>query len=74
MDMEVLQVLQSGEIIEQYPNAKPYPECLLMTFVRNQKPLYGELAYNASADYLYIITIHWMDPARWIDPWTRRSP
>ncbi len=69
---EVFHVLQQGQILEQYPKAKPYPECLMMGFVRSNQPLYVELAYNPYLDYIYIITVHWMDPAKWIDPWTRR--
>jgi hypothetical protein len=68
----VLHVLEQGEIIEQYPKAKPYPACPMMAFVRTQQPLYVELAYNAQLNYIYIITVHWMDPAKWVDPRTRR--
>lgn len=71
---ELEHVLRFGRILEQRPTAKPYPECLMMAFVRQHEPLYVEVAYNAKADYIYIITVHWMDPAKWIDPWTRRKP
>jgi hypothetical protein len=30
------------------------------------------LAYNETDDYLYVITVHWLDPEKWEDPWTRR--
>jgi hypothetical protein len=71
---DVFTVLLTGQIIEQYPNAKPYPECLMMAFVRTQQPLYVAVAYNAQREYIYIVTVHWLDPARWQDPWTRKQP
>jgi hypothetical protein len=27
------------------------------------------LAYDEAEDYLYIITVHWLDPEKWEDPW-----
>lgn len=71
---EVLTVIFSGQIVEQYPKATPYPECLMMAFVRNQQPLYVVVAHNATAEYIYIVTVHWLDPTKWHDPWTRKEP
>lgn len=36
------------------------------------KPLYVALSYNDAEDYVYIITVHWLDPQKWEDPWTRK--
>jgi hypothetical protein len=35
------------------------------------EPLYVSCAFGGS--HAYIITVHWYDPALWIDPWTRRK-
>jgi adenine deaminase len=67
---EVFEVIEKGTILERYPNEKPYPKCLMMGMVRNQQPLYVSLAFDGH--HIIIITVHWFDPARWIDPWTRR--
>ncbi len=69
---QALQVLHEGEILEQYPRAKPHPKCLMMTLVRPDKPLYVALGYNPDRHYLHIITVHWLDPEKWEDPWTRK--
>lgn len=67
-----LRVIQEGEIIEQRPRAKPYPKCLMMAVVEPAEPLYVSLGYDQARDYLHIITVHWLDPRKWEDPWTRK--
>jgi hypothetical protein len=41
-----------------------------MALVR-EEPLYVSCAFDGS--YAYIITVHWYDPAKWVDPWTRKK-
>ena len=65
-------VIRTGEIIEEHPDTEPFPKCLLMAEVQPGKPLYVSLAYDTAEDYLYIITVHWLDPKKWADPWTRK--
>jgi len=67
---EVFSVILNGEIIEQYPRARPYPKCLFLGFVRENEPLYVSCAYDG--ERVRIITVHWFDPERWIDYRTRR--
>ena len=68
-----LQVLTEGEIIEQRPEAMPFPKCLMMAIMENESPLYVSAGYDHTDDRLYVITVHWLDPRKWEDPWTRRS-
>ena len=68
----VIEVLTEGEIIEQRPRAKPYPQCLMMKVMADNRPLYVSLGYDRRHDRIYIITVHWLDPSRWEDPWQRR--
>ena len=68
-DADLRSVILNGEIIEQTPEAKPFPKCLVMGFVRGE-PLYVSCAFDGS--YVYIITTHWFHPEKWIDPRTRR--
>jgi hypothetical protein len=65
-------VLRNGAIIEEYPYDEQFPKFLMMAEVQPGKPLYVALAYNETDDYLYVITVHWLDPEKWEDPWTRR--
>src|SRR5436190_622019 len=67
-----IQVLTEGEIIEQRPRAKPFPKCLLMRMQEDSQPLYVSVGYDAFHDRLYVITVHWLDPRKWEDPWQRR--
>lgn len=66
---DIKQVIASGDVIEEYPDNLSYPKILLMSHVR-EEPLYVSCAFDGS--YAYIVTVHWYDPTRWIDPWTRR--
>lgn len=68
-----VQVITKGKIIEQRPRAKPYPQCLMMKIVAAHRPLYVSLGYDRQSDRIYIITVHWLDPGRWEDPWRRRG-
>jgi hypothetical protein len=45
---------------------------LMMRMIEHNRPLYVALAYDKTRDYLHIITVHWLDPSKWEDPWTRR--
>ena len=69
---QAIRVLTEGEIIEQRPRAKPFPKCLLMWMQEDNQPLYVSVGYDASHDRLYVITVHWLDPRTWEDPWQRR--
>jgi hypothetical protein len=68
---EVVEIILSGEIIEQSPRDKPYPKCLILGFVREKEPLYVSCAFDG--EIVYIITVHWQDPEKWLDPWTRKE-
>lgn len=70
---QALRVLHMGQIIEQRPRAKPFPKGLLMAMVSRERPLYVSVGYDRARDYLHVITVHWLDPRKWEDPWTRRG-
>lgn len=67
---EIKQVIYDGDIIEEYPNDKPFPSYLIMGRIRGGFPLYVVLSVEAKVN---IITVHWMDPTKWLDPKTRRE-
>jgi hypothetical protein len=69
---EALDVILHGRILEQHPYAKPLSKCLMLGFVRQSEPLYVSLAYDSAHQSVIIITAHWFDPRKWVDPWTRR--
>jgi len=67
---EIESVILTGDIVKNYPDDKPYPSCLILGYVRETEPLYVLLAYEEQA---HIITVHWLDPDKWLDPKTRRE-
>ncbi len=67
---ELGQVIMEGEIIENYPDDKPYPSCLILGKMSNSFPLYVVCALG---DGVHVITAHWLDPEKWLDPKTRRE-
>lgn len=56
-----------GQIIEDYPEDKPYPSCLILgrTFVG--EPIHSVWAYNRENCWAVLITVYRPDPDRWID-------
>ncbi|MEK7561045.1 MAG: DUF4258 domain-containing protein [Patescibacteria group bacterium] len=68
-----VRVMIDGEIIEERPRAKPYPKYLLMAPMEGNRPLYVALGYDRANERIYVITVHWLDPRLWEDPWTRRK-
>lgn len=69
-DTEMLDVIFNGDMIEETSDAFPFPKCLLMKLVRGGEPLYASVAFDG--ELAYIITVHWYDPGKWVDPWTRK--
>jgi hypothetical protein len=67
----VLKSIAEGEIIEQYPDDKPYPSCLI--YSESDGPLHSVWAYNEINSWAVLITVYRPDPQRWID-WRVRKP
>ena len=67
---ELKAAIINGVIVETYSDDKPYPSCLVMGRVKGGFPLYVVCALS---DVVNIVTAHWMDPAKWLDPITRRE-
>ncbi len=53
----VLFVVQSGEIIEDYPDDVPFPSYLILGFIENT-PLHVVLALDEESKICYIITVY----------------
>jgi hypothetical protein len=69
---ELHEALANAEIIEDYPNDKYGPSCLLLGFTRHQRPLHVQCTYP-SRPLIRIVTIYEPDPAEWIDWKVRRK-
>jgi hypothetical protein len=64
---EVYFSVMHGEVIEEYPNDKPYPSCLVMGKNFAGEPIHSVWAYNSGNGWVVLITVYRPDPARWID-------
>lgn len=71
---EVREAIQNeAKIIENYPNDKYGPSCLILGFTEQQRPLHIQCSYP-SRPVLKIVTLYEPDPAKWINFEKRRNP
>jgi hypothetical protein len=71
---EILAALDSGEIIEEYPDDVPYPSCLILGHTQSGRPLHVVCAPVVEEGRLVIITTYQPDPMRWEPGFRRRKP
>ena len=69
---EVREAIASGEVIEDYPDDKYGPSCLILGTTQAGRPLHVQCSYP-SRPLIKVITLYEPDPALWIDFRTRRS-
>jgi len=70
---DVLVVLDTGEVIEDYPNDWPYPSKLLLAQLAGQF-LHVVVAHNVTDDEMIVVTLYEPDPAKWNSDFKRRMP
>jgi hypothetical protein len=68
---QVFLVLETGDLLEERHDAKPFPKYLLMALVVPNRPLYAAASHDDKTVTIFVITVHWLDPKKWEDPWTR---
>jgi hypothetical protein len=69
----IIQSVQNGEIIEDYPKDKPYPSCLIYGNDENGNPIHSVWAYNTIKGWAVLITVYCPDPKKWIKWKIRRG-
>ncbi|MBM3128928.1 MAG: DUF4258 domain-containing protein [Chloroflexi bacterium] len=70
-EAEIREAGKSGIIIEDYPDDKYAPSCLLLGFTAAKRPLHLQVSY-ADTDLVKLITLYEPDPTEWHDYRTRR--
>jgi len=71
--IHVIEAVKSGDIIQNYPNDKPYPSAIKLTIINN-RPLHVVSAYNKIENEIYIVTVYIPDITIWADDFkTRRK-
>ncbi len=68
---EIREAIENGEVIEDYPDDKYGPSCLVCGFTRSQRPIHVHCSYP-SRSIIKIITLYEPDIQRWDDNFTRR--
>lgn len=54
-----------GEIIEDYPNGKSFPSCLIYGETFSGESVHSVWAYNPANRWAVLITVYRPDPQRW---------
>lgn len=68
---DVRRILETGEVIEEYPDDTPFPSCLVLGFVDN-RPLHVVVAVNGPT--CHIVTVYAPDPTVWESDLKTRRP
>ncbi len=68
---EVCEAIESAEIIEDYPDDKYGPSCLILGFTLAGRPLHIQCSYPSRL-LIKIITLYEPDPQHWADFRLRR--
>ena len=68
---EIVQAGTMAEVIEEYPDDKYLPSCLLFGFTRKQRPLHMQVCYT-DTNVVKIITLYEPDPQQWKEHRKRR--
>ena len=70
-DSEIREAGASARIIEDYPDDKYAPSCLLLGFSKARRPLHLQVSY-VDSELVKIITVYEPDPEEWYDHERRR--
>ena len=68
---EILEAIENGEIIEDYPEDKFGPSCFIYGKTNLERPLHIQCSYPTRPK-IKIITVYEPDPEEWIDFKRRR--
>lgn len=70
---EVRQILLAGEVIQQYPEDRPYPSRLVLGW-HGSRPIHVVAAYNVDDRETIVITVYEPDPDQWEPDFRRKRP
>ncbi|MDE0482723.1 MAG: DUF4258 domain-containing protein [Candidatus Poribacteria bacterium] len=69
---EVREAIENCEMLEDYPEDKYGPSCLIFGFTKSNRPLHIQCSYP-SRSLIKIITLYEPNPSKWIDFKIRRK-
>ena len=62
--------IDSGQIVEDYPDNFPYPSCLILGY-SNGRPIH--VCASIHDNMIYVITAYIPDPQKWKSDWKTRK-
>lgn len=68
---DILNCINSGAIIEDYPNDYPFPSCLILGISTMLKELHVVVSIHDNV--IYVITVYYPDPEKWNDDFSKRK-
>jgi len=68
---EIREAVSVGEIIEDYPQDKYGPSCLLVGFTQANRPIHVQCSYP-QRPIVKVITVYEPNPTEWVDYRVRR--
>lgn len=69
---DIISGILQGEIIEDYPNSYPFPSCLILAAISNNKMIHIVIGYDG--EYAYLITVYIPDEKKFeVNLKTRRK-
>ncbi len=69
---DIQSALESGVLVEDYPDDTPYPSILVMAWIE-QRPVHIVAANNDTDKETIIITVYEPDSLKWHSGFTRRK-
>lgn len=69
---EIQEAIAAGEVIEDYPEDKYGPSCLILGMTARHRPLHINCSYP-TREPIKVITVYEPDPSLWIDFRLRRD-
>ena len=68
---EIREAITNGQVIENYPEDKYGPSCLIYGLTRAQRPIHIQCSYPSRL-LIKIITVYEPNPKRWNNDFTQR--
>lgn len=72
-DEEIFASVLGGEVIEDYPDDRPFPSCLIYGETIGGDVVHSVWAYDANQTLAILITVYRPDPGRWVEWRIRRT-
>ena len=67
---DVIYCISNGKIIEHYPQAYPYPACLILGITISGRHIHTVTGYGSG--FIWIITVYEPDESEWIEGFSVR--